>query len=245
MRPAEPGEFTRRAFLNGKLDLVEAEALADLIAAETEGAAAAGLRRRRRAPVGALSRAGGRELIELRAQIEAELDFSDEEDVPGTIGSGVWETIGRLRRQMARAHRRAPPRRDASARATRSSSSARRTPASRAFSMPLAGRDVAIVADEPGTTRDAHRGHAGFGRVAKVRLIDTAGLRDNAGRSRRIGIARTQALARDARSDLSRSADAIGTAAPAGRRRCAGAAGGCQVRSLPPSLRRGLARYPA
>ena len=80
MRPAEPGEFTRRAFLNGKLDLVEAEALGGSDRRRDRGAAPAGPA----APAGASRRsmrAGGAELLELRALIEAELDFSDEEDV--------------------------------------------------------------------------------------------------------------------------------------------------------------------
>src|SRR5690606_28978323 len=81
MRFAEAGEFTRRAFLNGKLDLSAAEALSDLIAAETEA-------QRRLALLGAEGRQrelymgwrGG--ILALRAEIEAHLDFSDQEDVP-------------------------------------------------------------------------------------------------------------------------------------------------------------------
>ena len=96
MRPAEPGEFTRRAFLNGKLDLVEAEALADLIAAETEA-------QRRRLCVAAPTarrvgsiRAGAADLSLRGRMIEAEIDFSDEERRAGaSVDRGVG-AVGRL-----------------------------------------------------------------------------------------------------------------------------------------------------
>src|SRR5690606_38485276 len=88
-RMAEAGEFTRRAFVNGKIDLTGAEALADLIAAETESQRQL-----------ALENAEGRQrltyedwrrrLLHARAMIEAELDFADEGDVPGSVAGEVW-----------------------------------------------------------------------------------------------------------------------------------------------------------
>ena len=95
VRPAEAGEFTRRAFLNGKMDLVEAEALADLIAAETEA-------QRRFASSGAggaqsaLYAGWRKRIVHARAMIEAELDFSDESDVPGSVAGAVWDDVRRL-----------------------------------------------------------------------------------------------------------------------------------------------------
>ena len=80
LRPAEPGEFSRRAFLNGKLDLAQAEGVADLVEAETEFQRRQALRQLE----GQLSRQvedWRRELIEVGARVEAELDFSDEADV--------------------------------------------------------------------------------------------------------------------------------------------------------------------
>ena len=95
VRPAEAGEFTRRAFLNGKMDLVEAEALADLVAAETEAQ-----RRFAIASAGGLQSTlyGGwrTRIVHARAMIEAELDFADEGDVPGSVSTAVWEDIRRL-----------------------------------------------------------------------------------------------------------------------------------------------------
>ena len=95
VRPAEAGEFTRRAFLNGKMDLVEAEALADLIAAETEA-------QRRFASSGAGGMQSGlyagwrKRIIHARAMIEAELDFAEEGDVPGSVAAAVWDDVRRL-----------------------------------------------------------------------------------------------------------------------------------------------------
>ena len=91
-RQAEAGEFTRRAFENGKLDLVEAEGLSDMIVAETE------MQRRL-----AMEQAGGglsdlyegwaQKLTHARAMIEAELDFSDEEDIPGSVSTTIWQSV--------------------------------------------------------------------------------------------------------------------------------------------------------
>ncbi len=99
LRAAEPGEFTRRAFLNGKLDLVEAEALADLIAAETEV-------QRRFALENASGRhaaiyAGWREtIIKARALVEAALDFSDQDDVPEAVAERAWDPLVKVVREI-------------------------------------------------------------------------------------------------------------------------------------------------
>ena len=91
-RIAEAGEFTRRAFTNGKMDLTIAEGLADLIAAETEGQrrlalqVASGAQRQ-------LYTEWRQRLIRARALIEAELDFADEGDVPGSVSGQVWDAL--------------------------------------------------------------------------------------------------------------------------------------------------------
>jgi tRNA modification GTPase len=100
LRPAEPGEFARRAFENGKLDLTEAEGLADLIDAETE----AQRRQAVRQASGALRAVydGWRaRLIEALAGIEAELDFSDEGDVPDAVASASRASVTALRDRIA------------------------------------------------------------------------------------------------------------------------------------------------
>lgn len=99
LRHAAAGEFTKRAFLNGKLDLAEVEALGDLIAAETEA--------QRRFAIGNASGGQSRlyqlwreRLLHARAMIEAELDFADEGDIPGAVSARVWDDMADLVDEM-------------------------------------------------------------------------------------------------------------------------------------------------
>lgn len=191
-RQAEAGEFTRRAFLNGKLDLTAAEALSDLIAAETET-------QRRLAFANADGRqralyAGWRaRLLHARAMIEAELDFSDEGDVPGSIAAAVWADVAALRAEMEShlaGFRAAEIVREGFRVAIVGAPNAGKS----SLLNYLAGRDVAIVSDEPGTTRDVLEVSLALG-GAKVILADTAGLRAEAGRVEMIGIERARRTA--------------------------------------------------
>jgi tRNA modification GTPase len=197
LRPAEPGEFARRAFENDKIDLTEAEGLADLIDAETEAQRRQALRQ-----TGGALRAlydGWRErLIAALARIEAELDFSDEGDVPDAVaqvarsaGTALWYEIsahladargGEILRDGLRVVIAGPPN------AGKSS-----------LLNALARRDVAIVSAEAGTTRDVIEVRLDLGGFAVV-LMDTAGIRDAGGEIEREGIRRT--LERAAQADL-------------------------------------------
>jgi tRNA modification GTPase len=188
-RSAKPGEFTYRAFLNDKVDLAQAEGVADLIAAGTEEAARCAVR----SLTGEFSRTIERlssELVELRAWVEASLDFPDEEieflrpsDVVDRL-SGVRDRIsetflasrqGSLLREGMHVVLVGRPNVGKSSLLNR-----------------LAGEDISIVTDVPGTTRDAIR------QVLQVRgvpmhMIDTAGLRASTDPVERLGIARTWA----------------------------------------------------
>ena len=191
-RQAEPGEFTRRAFVNGKLDLTGAEALSDLILAETD------LQRRL-----AQANAGGRQavlyaewrsaLLRARALIEAELDFSDEADVPGSVSDTVWAEMEGLRDAM-RSHlegfKAAEIVRDGFRVVILGAPNAGKS----SLLNCLAGREVAIVTDEPGTTRDVLEVPLDLQGV-KVVVADTAGLREGQGRVEVIGIERARAAA--------------------------------------------------
>jgi tRNA modification GTPase len=190
LRPAEPGEFSRRAFLNGKLDLTEAEAIADLAAAETEAQ-----RRQALAQVGgALSTLydGWRaELIRLRAHLEADIEFPDED-----IGDPVAQLSGQLdslRADIA-AHladaRRGERLREGVTIAVVGAPNAGKS----SLVNSLARRDVAIVSPEAGTTRDAIDVHLDLGGYPVI-LVDTAGLRDTGGMVELEGIARARARA--------------------------------------------------
>jgi tRNA modification GTPase len=195
VRPAEAGEFTKRAFLNGKVDLLKAEALADLVSAETEA--------QRRFAV--LNSHGGhkelysgwrRRLIHARAMIEAEMDFSDEADVPGSAADQIWADIdrmsGEIRRHIA-GFRQAEIIRDGFDVVILGAPNAGKSSLLNA----LAKRDAAIVTDEPGTTRDLIEVALDLN-GQKVRVTDTAGLREGGGTIETIGIEKAIARARAA-----------------------------------------------
>ncbi len=197
VRHAEPGEFTRRAFLNGKVDLLEAEALADLVDAETEAQRRLALHNSDGAQ-STLYLAWRRRLIHARAMIEAELDFADESDVPGSVACSIWRDLGLLLEEM-RSHiigyRRSEMIRQGFDVVIVGSPNAGKSSLLNA----LAKRDAAIVSDEPGTTRDLVELVLDLEGM-KVRLTDTAGIRASAGRVETIGIER--AMARAAGADL-------------------------------------------
>jgi tRNA modification GTPase len=189
VRHAEAGEFTRRAFLNGKLDLVETEALADLISAETEA-------QRKLAVLnaeGAQSRLYAtwrQRLIHARAMIEAELDFADESDVPGSVAETVWDDMRKLSAEL-RGHigdyHRAEIIRDGFDVVIVGAPNVGKS----SLLNTLARREVAIVSDEPGTTRDLVELSLDLDGL-KVRLTDTAGIRHGAGKVEAIGIERAK-----------------------------------------------------
>jgi tRNA modification GTPase len=197
LRPAEPGEFTRRAFENGKLDLTEAEGLADLIDAETEAQRRQALRQ----SAGSLRELydGWRlRLIDALASIEAELDFSDEGDVPNEAADPSRSVIAKLREEIG-AHladkRGGEILRDGLRVVIAGPPNAGKSSLMNA----LARRDVAIVSAEAGTTRDVIEVHldlAGF----PVILMDTAGIREASGEVEQEGVRR--ALERAGQADL-------------------------------------------
>lgn len=174
-RPAEAGEFTRRAFENGKLDLTEAEGLADLIDAETSA--------QRRQALAQLSGSLRRvyetwreDLVATLAAIEGEIDFPDEADVPDDQSHQAWEPLSQLIESMS--DHLDDDRRGERVRTGFSIVLIGAPNAGKSSLLNrLARRDAAIVTDTPGTTRD----------IVEVRLVmggfpvvvsDTAGLRD-------------------------------------------------------------------
>jgi tRNA modification GTPase len=197
LRPAEPGEFARRAFENGKLDLTEAEGLADLIDAETE----AQRRQAQRQSAGALRAVyedWRTRLIAALATVEAELDFSDEGDVPADVAAAARAAVHALRDEIA-AHladgRRGEILRDGLHVVIAGPPNAGKSSLMNA----LARRDVAIVSAEAGTTRDVIEVRLDLGGFPVV-LVDTAGIREASGEIEREGIRR--ALARAETADL-------------------------------------------
>lgn len=196
-RYAQPGEFTRRAFLNGKMDLHAVGAVADLIEAETRSAARAALANL----VGGLGSAvrGARaQLGTWLEELAASIDFPDEVQEPdaqrlradlGTLSSELASLscageIGRLAREGASVAIVGPPN------AGKSS-----------LLNALLQEERAIVSEIPGTTRDTIEESIAVGSVT-VRLLDTAGIRTHAGQIERAGIARSMAALETARVAL-------------------------------------------
>ncbi|MBB3997552.1 tRNA uridine-5-carboxymethylaminomethyl(34) synthesis GTPase MnmE [Aureimonas pseudogalii] len=189
LRLAEAGEFTRRAFDNGRIDLTEAEGLADLLAAETEG-------QRRQA----VAQAGGalralyegwmRRLVRLRALLEAEFDFSDEGDVGDDVAAGVIEGVAALAGEMA-VHLQSARRGEILREGFRVVIAGPPNAGKSSLLNALARRDAAIVSAVPGTTRDVIEVSLDLGGVP-VRLADTAGLRATSDTVEAIGIERAR-----------------------------------------------------
>ena len=192
VRHAEAGEFTRRAFLNGKVDLVETEALADLVNAETEAQRRFAIRNAEGVQSD-LYMGWRRRLIHARAMIEAEIDFADEDDVPGSVSDTIWSDvgamIGEIDHHIAGFHA-AEIIRDGFEVVILGAPNAGKSSLFNA----LARRDAAIVTDEPGTTRDLLEVTLDLGGL-RVRLTDTAGLRDAPGKVEAIGIEKARAKA--------------------------------------------------
>jgi len=195
-RLADPGEFTRRAFLAGRIDLTEAEAAADLIEAETEAQRRQALRQLD----GVLGRqvAAWRErAIDLLARTEAALDFSDEGDVDdAALDARLAGDAASLRdaiRAMLADGRRGERLREGFCVVLAGPPNAGKSTLLNA----LAGRDAAIVSDIPGTTRDAVEVRCDLGGLP-VLLVDTAGLRETADPVEAEGVARTRRRMADA-----------------------------------------------
>jgi len=188
-RAARPGEFSERAFLNNKIDLVQAEAIADLI----ESATAASARAAQRSLEGVFSDQVNqlqRDLIDLRVFVEAALDFPDEE-IDFLADSDVLERLGRLDATLqtlaGQAHQ-GQLLRDGINIAIAGLPNAGKSSLLNA----LAGRDSAIVTDIPGTTRDVLREFISLDGLP-VHVADTAGIRDSSDQVEAEGVRRARA----------------------------------------------------
>jgi len=188
-RLARPGEFTERAYLNGRMDLAQAEGVADLIEASTALAARAALRSLQ-GNFSELIQELASKIVVLRTLLEATLDFPEEEVEFLTAGRAADQLAG-IREQLDRVMA-----------STRQGSLLREGIQAVLIGEPnvgkssllnrLAGEDVAIVSDVPGTTRDAVREQIDIDGLP-VHIIDTAGLRETEDAVERIGISRTWA----------------------------------------------------
>jgi tRNA modification GTPase len=189
--PAEPGEFSRRSFLRGKMDLTQAEGLCDLIAARTEAAARSALRQLR----------GGirKEIAPLRERLlslltlqEAAIDFAEEDDVPAVTNSQLAERVSEIIVRLDALLRSYEAGRRLRDGATVAIAGVTNVGKSRLLNR-LAGEERAIVMETPGTTRDYLHADVAIGGVP-VTLVDTAGLRETADPVEREGVRRSREI---------------------------------------------------
>jgi tRNA modification GTPase len=183
-RLAEPGEFTRRAVLNGKMDLLQAEATADLIDAGSPAQRRRALHQLERGLSGRLS-ALRQEVLDLEGLIAYDIDFPEEDE--GPVSPARVEQAWRLARDRVAGLLATAPEGERLREGALLVIAGRPNAGKSSLFNALLGADRAIVTEIPGTTRDAIEAHAvieGF----PFRLIDTAGLRDSDERVEKLGI---------------------------------------------------------
>ncbi|MBD9389596.1 tRNA uridine-5-carboxymethylaminomethyl(34) synthesis GTPase MnmE [Agrobacterium sp. AGB01] len=191
-RPAEAGEFSQRAFENGKMDLVEVEGLADLLHAETE------MQRRlaveqSSGKLSALYDGWADRLTRARAFIEAELDFADEEDVPDSVANHVWIQMKALLDEVNN-HLAAASSAEIIRDGLKIALVGLPNVGKSSLLNALSGRDVAIVTDIAGTTRDVLNVDLNLGGYL-VTVSDTAGIRETSDAVEQEGVKRAVAKA--------------------------------------------------
>jgi len=188
LRMAEPGEFTRRAFSNGKLDLAQAEGLADLLAAETEAQRRQALRQ---AEGGLGNLVGGwrERLLGLAARVEAAIEFAEDEDDVPALAPADLAGMALMEAEMEAALRQPPAERlrDGVRIVVAGPTNAGKS----SLINTLAGRDAAIASPVAGTTRDLIEIPLSIADMPCL-LIDSAGLREGGGQIEQIGMARAR-----------------------------------------------------
>jgi len=197
LRPAEAGEFTRRAFENGKLDLTAVEGLADLVMAETEGQRRLALRQMTGA-LGGRAEAWRAQLVQALALVEARIDFSDEADVPQDLLAPALQIAraleGEIVLALADGGRGERLREGLVVAIAGPPNAGKSTLLNR-----IAKREAAIVSPYAGTTRDIIEVHLDLGGLP-VTVLDTAGIRETADPVEREGV--TRARGRASAADL-------------------------------------------
>ncbi|XP_077108395.1 5-taurinomethyluridine-[tRNA] synthase subunit GTPB3, mitochondrial isoform X2 [Ranitomeya variabilis] len=189
-RPAEPGEFTKRAFQNGKLDLTEVEGLGDLIHAETEVQRRQALRQMS-GELGQLYQRWSQQLIRALAHIEAFIDFSEDDNVEEGVLVAVDEVVEKLQKELEEHlgdNRRGERLRDGVQVVLTGATNAGKS----SLLNEISQKPTAIVSSIPGTTRDVVEATLNIGGYPII-LSDTAGLRDSEDPIEKEGVRRARA----------------------------------------------------
>ncbi|XP_066460605.1 tRNA modification GTPase GTPBP3, mitochondrial isoform X2 [Eleutherodactylus coqui] len=190
LRPAEPGEFTKRAFQNGKLDLTEVEGLGDLIHAETEAQRRQALRQMS-GELGQVYQRWSRQLMRALAHIEAFIDFSEDDNVEEGVLLAVDEVVEKLQKELEEHlgdNRRGERLRDGVQVVLTGATNAGKSSLLNVISQ----KPTAIVSAIPGTTRDVVEAALNIGGYPVI-LSDTAGLRDSEDPIEKEGVRRAKA----------------------------------------------------
>ncbi len=219
VRPARAGEFTERAFLNDKIDLTQAEAIADLIAADSEQAARAAMRSMQ-GEFSAVIHQLVEELISLRIYVESALDFPEEE-IDFLADDAIAEQLDRVKQKLKEVKKSATQGRLLKEGMTVVIAGKPNAGKSSLLNQ-LAGQESAIVTDIPGTTRDILREHIQIDGLP-LHIIDTAGLRDSEDVVEQEGVKRAKKMIENAdrvlfvvdindedRTELERLPDSVG-----------------------------------
>ncbi len=188
LRHADAGEFTYRAFENGKLDLTQAEGIADLVASETENQRQLAFSNLAGRP-GNIIEKWSDALLSMRAFIEAEIDFVDEDDIPGSVSEQVWEQAKLLQTEIGQYLERTNAG-EIIRNGFKVALLGRPNSGKSSLINALAERDVAIVTDQPGTTRDVLNIHLNLNGHSVI-VFDTAGVRDTDDKIEKEGIRRS------------------------------------------------------
>ncbi len=189
---AEPGEFSRRAFMNGKMDLTQAEGLADLIEAETEVQHRQALRQME-GELGKFYEDLRKEIINTMAFIEAYIDFPDE-DIPENITNNILKKVSDIRNKIL-SHLRNNKRGERIREGINVTIIGAPNVGKSTLMNYLSKRDVAIVSDIPGTTRDAIEAYLNINGYPVV-ITDTAGIRESSDIIEKEGVKRSKQRAK-------------------------------------------------